>query len=77
MLVNLQEARSKKDGILTPLGVADQFLKLLEQEDINHAVVITVNKDGELSTVWSKADAITVVGILELSKQDVLNEAIE
>jgi hypothetical protein len=69
-VVDLAEVRAEKAGIITPLRVINEV-----QEHIGDIVAIAVVgllRDGRVVTSCSTVPSVTLLGMLELAKDDVL-----
>lgn len=69
-VVDLSEARAERHGIITPQTVIASVSS--QADDIVAIAVVGLLRDGNVATSFSTANPVTLLGMLEIAKDDVL-----
>lgn len=72
MVEDLNEARLRKNGQVSPRLLTEDLNEWIEREDIETLILVVKDKDGEIITAFSKAENVEYVGMLEIAKLEII-----
>lgn len=75
--INLNEIKARKNGTVTPASLVEGLEKAISDGKIKKIVYITVDEKDEIRCGWSNMRNTELVGLLEIGKQNVINEISE
>lgn len=73
-LINLTEAKAKRQGISTPNAVVEELADDIKNGNVKHVVCVTQNSDDTVTISCDSMEQTQSIGLLECSKQLILND---
>lgn len=74
MVDELKEKKARKNGEVTIAGLTKSLLSVIESGEVEQIVIVTKMKDGTINTGYTQANHLSVLGLLECGKDDIICE---
>lgn len=71
-ITNFSEHKDKKEGIITPLRLAEDITGAIERGEVEEIIAFTIDKDGYIKAGWSNMNTLRALGLIEAGKDIVL-----
>lgn len=74
MVEDINEARSRKNGQVTPNSLTEGLVEWVDSGDVETLIYVVKTKDGEILTGYSQAANTEYVGMLEIAKLEIIEK---
>lgn len=61
--INFSELKAERDGTITPLALAENILKYVQDHDVQHMAVVVAHRDGLINTAQTTMNYLELIGL--------------